>query len=79
MSASSYFLTNGVVYTMDSRQPWAQCLVVRGNEIVYVGPEAFSASFVDESTEVIDLDEREIHAVPIVLTMMDGRLTHDAR
>jgi predicted amidohydrolase YtcJ len=29
---------------------------VRGNEIVYEGPAAVSVSFVDESTEVIDLD-----------------------
>jgi hypothetical protein len=31
------------------------------------------------AANVFDVDEREIHAVPIVLTIMDGRLTHDAR
>lgn len=56
MRVTSYFLRGSAVYTMNPLQPWAQCLVVRGNEIVYVGPEAGAASFVDQGTEVIDLN-----------------------
>jgi predicted amidohydrolase YtcJ len=31
------------------------------------------------AANLFDVDEDEIHAVPILLTMMDGRVTHDAR
>ena len=33
MSAQSYLLRGGQVYTMDPDQPWAQCVVVRGKMI----------------------------------------------
>jgi predicted amidohydrolase YtcJ len=56
MSANSYLLRGGQVYTMDPDQPWAQCVVVRGKMITYVGPEIRAASFTDPGTEVIDID-----------------------
>ncbi len=55
MSTPSYLLTGGTVHTMDPAQPWAQCAVVRGNVITYVGPEAGARSFTDPQTEVIDV------------------------
>ena len=29
--------------------------------------------------DLFRVDPHEIHSVPVVLTMMDGRITHDAR
>src|ERR1039457_6028143 len=55
LSAQSYLLRGGQVYTMDPGRPWAQCVVVRGKMITYVGPEAGAASFTDPGTEVIDI------------------------
>ena len=31
---------NGLVYTVEDSQPWAQAAVVQGNKIVYVGDDA---------------------------------------
>jgi predicted amidohydrolase YtcJ len=56
MSAQSYLLRGGQVYTMDPGRPWAQCVVVRGKMITYVGPEAGAVSFTDSGTEVIEVD-----------------------
>ena len=56
MSAQSYLLRGGQVYTMDPGRPWAQCVVVRGKMITYVGPEAGAVSFTDSGTEVIEVN-----------------------
>ncbi len=56
MSAQSYLLRGGQVYTMDPGRPWAQCVVVRGKMITYAGPETGAASFTDPGTEVIEAD-----------------------
>ena len=55
MSAQSYLLRGGQVYTMDPGRPWAQCVVVRGKMITYVGPEAGAVLFTDSGTEVIEV------------------------
>ena len=51
-------LTNGLVYTVDSDQEWAEAVVILGNEIVYVGDNAGASAFVGESTESVDLGGR---------------------
>jgi predicted amidohydrolase YtcJ len=56
VNSTSFLVKGGSIYTMDPRQPWAQCLVVRGNEIVYIGPETGSGPMTDDGTNVIDLD-----------------------
>lgn len=56
MSAQSYLLRGGQVCTMDPGRPWAQCVVVRGKMITYVGPEAGAVSFTDSGTEVIEVN-----------------------
>lgn len=58
--AGSHLPTNGPIWTGDPTQPWAQVILVRGQDLVHVGTQ-------------------NIHDVPVVLTMMDGRITHDAR
>jgi predicted amidohydrolase YtcJ len=56
MTRDSYLLRGGAIYTMDPDQPWAQCVVVRGEMITYVGAEANAAAFTDEATVLIELD-----------------------
>jgi predicted amidohydrolase YtcJ len=56
MRAGSYLLRGGAIYTMDPCQPWAQCVVVRGEMITYVGAEATAGEFTDGATVVIELD-----------------------
>ena len=36
-SAADYVLTNEEVYTVNEKQPWAEAIAVKGNEIVFVG------------------------------------------
>ena len=52
---ATYLLTNGIIFTMDPAQPWAQALVVRGVDIAYVGSLDGAAAYVEADTEHIDL------------------------
>ena len=52
---TSYLFRGGAIYTMDPAQPWAQSVVVRGHDIVHVGPEAGARTHTDDRTEVVDL------------------------
>jgi len=53
--AADYVFTNGKVYTVDSNNPWAEAVAVRGNKIVYVGDAAGAEAFTGDGTDVIDL------------------------
>jgi len=44
----SHVFKNGRVYTVNEAQPWAEAVVVRGNEIVSVGDSAGADAFVGE-------------------------------
>lgn len=55
MTEASYLIKGGSIYTMDSAQPWAQAVVVKGNKIAYVGTERSATPHVDPDTRVIDL------------------------
>lgn len=48
-------LTNAYVYTADSARTVAQAVAIRGNQIVYVGPEEGTDDLVDETTTVRDM------------------------
>ena len=48
-------LMNGGVYTVDAERSWAEAVAVRGGEIVSVGNNDLVATFIGDSTEVIDL------------------------
>ncbi len=56
VTAADYIFTNGKVYTVNEEQPWAEAVVIRGKEIVFVGDNAAAVAFVGESTNQIDLD-----------------------
>jgi predicted amidohydrolase YtcJ len=46
---------NGPVYTVDSKQPWARAVAVKGKRIAFVGDEAGVQPFVGPQTRVVDL------------------------
>jgi len=56
--AADFVFTNGKVYTVNDKQPWAEAVAVRGNEIVYVGDNAGAAAFVGDDTKQTDLAGR---------------------
>jgi predicted amidohydrolase YtcJ len=53
-------LTNGAVYTMDSRQPRAEAVAISGGRIVYVGTADGARDFRGTATKVIDLAGRYV-------------------
>ncbi len=53
-TANTVFL-NGKVYTVNPRQPWAQAVAVRGDQIVYVGDNAGARAFIGKGSRAIDL------------------------
>jgi len=55
---ADFVFTNGVVYTVNPRQAWAEAVAVAGNTIVYVGENAGVTSYVGSRTRVIDLRGR---------------------
>ncbi len=53
--AASFVLLNGSVYTVNPRQPWAQAVAVRGDQIVYVGSNHGARAFIGKGSRAIDL------------------------
>ncbi len=52
---ADYVLTNGKVYTVNTKQPWAEAVAVKGKDIVYVGDRAGAKTFIGDKTVVTDL------------------------
>ena len=55
---AGFVLTNGKVYTVNEKQPWAEAVVIQGKEIVYVGDSMGAAKFKGVGMEEIDLKGR---------------------
>lgn len=55
---ANYVMTNGKIYTVNDKQPWAEAVAVHGNKIVYVGDNKGARAFVGKGTEEIDLKGR---------------------
>lgn len=51
-------LLNGGIYTVDAGRSWAEAAAIRDGIIVSVGANAEALTFIDDSTEVIDLAGR---------------------
>jgi len=51
-------IVHGKVYTLDSQQPWAEALAIRGDRIVAVGSDAEIAKLQSRHTHVIDAKGR---------------------
>ncbi len=47
-------ITNAKVYTVNSKQPWAEAVAIRGDRIVFVGEARKAAKFRGIKTKVID-------------------------
>jgi len=55
---SELMLVNGAVYTVDEKNPWAEAVLVRGNEIVAVGTTATIEEAAGKGAQRIDLKGR---------------------
>jgi predicted amidohydrolase YtcJ len=53
-NAADTVVLHGRIYTLDSKQPWAQALAIRGDKIVAVGDNATIEKFRGPRTKVID-------------------------
>jgi len=53
-------LINGKIYTVNTKMPWAEAVVVDSNSIVFVGSTADAKKFIGESTKVVDLNGRMV-------------------
>jgi len=52
---ADYVFTDGKVYTVNDKQPWAEAVAVKGNKIVYVGDAEGAKTFVGDNTKLEDL------------------------
>ena len=53
---ADYVFKNGVIYTMDARQPKAEAIAVTGKQISYVGDDKGVGKYIGGKTHVIDLN-----------------------
>lgn len=53
-------LRNGAIYTVNPSQPWAEAIAIVGDMIVFVGTNQDALAFIDEQTEVIELNGRMV-------------------
>jgi len=53
-------LTNGVIHTVDEKNPSAQAIVIAGDRIAYVGSNAAAQNRVSDKTRVIDLGGKTV-------------------
>ncbi len=59
-NSADLVFTNGKVYTVDSDNPWAEAVAVKGNTIVYVGDAAGAERFIGGDTEVLDMEGKMV-------------------
>jgi predicted amidohydrolase YtcJ len=52
---ATYVLLNGSVYTVNPKQPWAQAVAVRDDQIVYVGNNQGARAYIGKDSRAIDL------------------------
>ncbi len=52
---ADYVFTDGKIYTVNNKQPWAYAVAVKGNKIVYVGDAEGAKAFVGDNTKLEDL------------------------
>ena len=49
---------NGLIYTVNPQQPWAQAVAISSQNIVYVGDDKTVTSFIGPKTNVIDMQQK---------------------
>ncbi|MED5462530.1 MAG: amidohydrolase [Pseudomonadota bacterium] len=50
MPMADWVLTNGQIYTVDENQPWAEAVVIRDGDFVYVGSNAGATAYAADNT-----------------------------
>jgi predicted amidohydrolase YtcJ len=55
---ADFIFQNGKIYTINPKQPWADALAVKGNQIISVGTAAAASKWIGPSTQVVDLQGR---------------------
>lgn len=58
LTAVDRVLTNGLIYTVDETQPWAEAVAIKDGEFVYVGNSAGADTYISDAVDVIDLGGR---------------------
>lgn len=58
--STDWILTNGRIYTVNEAQPWAEAVVIRDSEFVYVGDNAGAQEYVTEGARTSDLGGRMV-------------------
>lgn len=58
--AADWVLTNGQIYTVDDTRPWAEAIVVKDGEFIYVGDNAGAETFISETVKTTDLGGRMV-------------------
>src|SRR6202140_1379317 len=78
-NAADMVVIHGRIYTLDSRQPWAQALAIRADKIVAVGEDATIGKFRGSDTKVIDAAGQLVLPgfVDCHIQFMDGSLSLD--
>src|SRR5947209_2580 len=59
-AAADVVLRGGAVYTVDAVRSWAEAVAIRGDKIVYVGPDRGVASYIGQRTRLVDLKGRMV-------------------
>ncbi len=55
IEAATTVFTQGNIYTVNSKHPWAESVAIKNGEIIYVGDDASIDKYIGEQTEVINL------------------------
>jgi len=58
--AADLVLTNGVIHTVDEKNPAAQAVAIAGDRIAFVGSNAEAQTWVSDQTRVIDLGGKTV-------------------
>lgn len=76
---ADYVFKNGAIYTIDSKNPTAQAIAIKGKHISYVGTNEGVEAFVGDKTQVIDLKGQmllpgfvESHIHPTMALVAEG-------
>ena len=87
-AAADQVFINGRIYTVDESQPWAEAVVIKDGEFVYVGDNEGAEDFVTEGVSITDLGGRLVipgivdshtHPGQINLTVYEARFESDTR
>ncbi len=86
--SADWVLSNGRIYTVDEEQPWAEAVVIRDGDFIYVGDNAGAEDFVVDGAKTTDLRGRLVipgivdahtHPGQIDLTRYEARFEAGAR